>query len=283
VGGLLWIHPKLTIVALFFAALGAVRPGLRWRERAVFLVTITAVAFTALLYCYRISGLFRPEGLYIREASEYSGAPNPWTLRFASGAVKALFGARDGLFVFAPVLLGGWLAARSSWTRRRRVTAELLVLFATVWLSSAVHEGASLGAPARLLLPVAFVYAIFLADALFEARSNPALRLTTALLLAVSVSITVTGWTDWRRVINPWKGMFDTRSSNFEPSLPGNSFSEDSYVADVRRFVIIALVLHALGEGLRRRKRTTPAAWAAGLVASTSLLAIVLDALKPPG
>lgn len=280
-GGLLWIHPKLTLVAAFFFALGLLRPGLTAPGRLLFGGSAVVIAFSALVWVHDISGLFRPEGLYVREASEYTGAPNPWSMRYASGAVKALFGARDGLFVFAPALVGGWIAMGRSWSRDRRATVELIALFGVVWLTSAVHEGASLGSPARLLYPVAFVPALFLADALFERGSNPTLRLTTALLLAVTLAITATGWTDWRRVINPWKNMFDSPAADFERSLPGNAFTEDSYAADLRRGIILVLMIHSLAEAWRRRRRTSPAAWGVGLAAVTVLLSTVLDGLRP--
>lgn len=280
-GSLLWIHPKLTVVALLFVMLAFVRKEYGIKHRALFASCAAVIAFTALLYCFRISGLFRPEGLYIREASEYSGAPNPFSIRFASGAVKALIGARDGLFVFAPVLLGGLVALPRALALRTRVAAEMLLLFCAVWLTSAVHEGASLGSPARLLFPVAFVPAFFLVDALLDEKSNRTLLFTTIFLFAVSARITLTGWSDWRRVINPYKGMFEMATSNFEPSLPGNAFSDASYVADLLRAAFFFVTLATLALNYERAKRTSPAAWGLGLAAVVTVLATVFDGLAP--
>jgi len=154
-----------------------------------------------------------------------------------------------------------------------------------VWLTSAVHDGASLGSPARLMAPVAFVPALFLARAL---RDRPPAHLAAlALLLFVfGGQITETMSSDWRKNVNPYRAMFPYPSTNFEPSLPGNSFSDASYVVDLQKAALILLTL-AIVTGLIRRSaaagvaRFAPATFGAGVVTVIVALAFGLHWLTP--
>lgn len=283
-GYLLWVHPKLTIVAALFAVMALARPNTKTRSRAAFVIAFGVVAFTSLLYCFHVSGLFRPEGLYIRQAEEYVGSPNPLSLRFAAGAVKALLGGRDGLFVFAPILVLGLVVMRAL-KRPSRSTFEAWCLFGVVWLTSAVHDGASLGSPARLMAPVAFVPALFLARAL---RDRPPSHLAAAalLLFVFGGQITETMGSDWRKNVNPYRAMFPHPSTNFEPSLPGNSFSDEAYLVDIQKAGLILLALAVITALIRRSSAGgaapfAPARFGAGVVAVVMALAFGLQWLTP--
>lgn len=283
-GYLLWVHPKLTIVAALFAVMALARPDTQARSRAAFGLTFGVVAFASLLYCFHVSGLFRPEGLYIRQAEEYVGSPNPLSLRFAAGAVKALLGGRDGLFVFAPILVLGLVVLRAL-KRPSRSTFEAWCLFGVVWLTSAVHDGASLGSPARLMAPVAFVPALFLARALRDRPPAP-LAAAAVLLFVFGGQITETMSSDWRKNVNPYRAMFPYPATNFEPSLPGNSFSDESYIVDLQKAGLILLTL-VIVTGLIRRAaagrgaRHAPAMFGMGVVSVVAVLAFGLHWLTP--
>ena len=283
-GYLLWVHPKLTIVAALFAVMALVRPNTPVRSKAVFALVFGVVVFTSLLYCHHISGLFRPEGLYIRQAEEYVGSPNPLSLRFAAGVVKAVLGGRDGLLIFAPILVLGLMVLRAL-KRPSRSTIEVWCLFGVVWLTSAVHDGASLGSPARLMAPVAFVPALFLARAL---RDRPPAHLAAAalLLFVFGGQITETMSSDWRKNVNPYRTMFPYPATNFEPSLPGNSFSQESYVVDLQKAGLILLILAIVTALVRRTAaggaaRFAPASFGAGVVTVVVVLAFGLHWLTP--
>jgi hypothetical protein len=283
-GYLLWIHPKLTIVAVLFAAIALLRPQTSVRAKAAFAAGFFVTAFTALLYCHHISGFFRPEGLYIRQAEEYLGSPNPFSLRFAAGLVKALFGGRDGLLVFAPILALG-LMALPAFKRPSRATLEVWSLFVVVWLTSAVHDGASLGSPARLMAPVVFVPALLLVRALRDGAPAK-LNATALLLFALGCLITDTMASDWRRNVNPYRTMFANGATNFEPSLPGNSFSDAAYVIDLEKGAFLLAVL-SIGSAFLARRRPqgsetlAPARFGAGVLAGVVALAFGLDWLTP--
>ena len=284
-GYLLWIHPKLTVVAALFLAIGLFRPDTKTSAKGWFALGFFATAFTSLLYCHHISGLFRPEGLYIRQAEEYVGSPNPFSLRFAAGLVKALVGGRDGLLVFAPVLVLGGMAL-SALKRPSRSTVEIWCLFGVVWLTSAVHDGASLGSPARLMAPVVFVPALFLTLAL-RGRAPASFKATTVLLFVFGGQITDTMSSDWRRNVNPYRTMFANPATNFEPSLPGNSFSDPAYVVDLEKAALILVVL-AIATTLMKRSATrepghlAPAGFGAGVLATMVVLGFGLHWLTPP-
>ncbi len=284
-GYLLWIHPKLTVIAALFAVMGLVRPSTSVRAKVAFAAGFVLTAFTALLYCHRISGLFRPEGLYIRQAEEYVGSPNPLSLRFAAGLVKSLIGGRDGLFLFAPILILGFVAL-GAMKRPSRSTFEMWTLFAAVWLTSAVHDGASLGSPARLMMPVAFVPAWTLARAL-RSRAPAKFTFAAVLLFLVGGQITLTMVSDWRRNVNPYRTMFTQPATNFEPSLPGNSFTNEAYIVDLEKAGLILLVFVIAAALLVRSHPSAdgglgPARLGAGVLAVVATLALGLHWLTPP-
>jgi len=285
VGGyLLWVHPKLTIVAALFAVMAIARPHTSARSKIVFALAFATVALTSLLYCHHVSGLFRPEGLYIRQAEEYLGSPNPFSLRFAAGVVKALVGGRDGLLVFAPILVLGIIALRAL-RRPSRSTIEAWCLFGVVWMTSAVHDGASLGSPARLMAPVAFIPALFLFRALRD-RPPAHLKAAALLLFAFGGQITWTMSSDWRRNVNPYRTMFQNPATNFEPGLPGNSFSDPAYIVDLEKAGLILLTLAVVTALIRRSAATgasrfAPATFGAGVVAVVVFLAFGLGWLTP--
>lgn len=283
-GYLLWVHPKLTLVSAFFALMALTRPNTAVRSKVVFTVAFGLIAFTSLLYCHHISGLFRPEGLYIRQAEEYVGSPNPLSMRFAAGAAKALVGGRDGLLIFAPILALGMMAL-GMLKRPSRSTLEVCCLFGLVWLTSAVHDGASLGSPARLMAPVVFIPALFLARALRD-RPPAHFKAAALLLFVFGCQVTLTMSSDWRRNVNPYRTMFQDPATNFEPSLPGNSFSDPAYIVDLEKAALIFLTL-ALVTVLMRRSvatdtaRFAPATFGAGVMTVIVVLAFGLDWLTP--
>ncbi|MBK5255298.1 MAG: hypothetical protein JJE39_04630 [Vicinamibacteria bacterium] len=284
-GSLLWVHPKLTIVAALFAVMAWLRPRTSGRVKLLFTLGLTLTTLTSLLYCFHISGLFRPEGLYIRQAEEYVGSPNPLSLRFAAGLVKSLAGGRDGLLVFAPVLVLAFMTPMVL-KRPARSTIEMWSLFLVVWLTSAVHDGASLGSPARLMAPAAFVPAFFLTRALRE-HPPASFKMAAVFLFLLGTQITETVWGDWRRNVNPYRTMFANPSTNFEASLPGNSFAEDGYRADLRKagLVLVTLLILAAGFGRARadtRPDLAPARFGTGVMATLAFLAYGLHWLGPP-
>ena len=283
-GYLLWVHPKLTFVALFFGALALARPRTRPMVKIAFGLGFVLMVFTALLYCHHISGLFRPEGLYIRQAEEYVASPNPFSLRFAAGLVKALIGGRDGLLLFAPILALGFMTPGFvRWPSR--ISLELGGLFLVVWLTSAVHDGASLGSPARLMAPVAFVPAFFLLRSLRNPRARQ-IHLSGLFLFLVGCTITFDMTTDWRKNVNPYRSMFTDPATNFEPGLPGNSFSEEAYVLDLVKGGFILLTLGFVAGALRRDQdratHSSPARFGLGAFATIVVLAFGLQALGIP-
>ena len=74
-GGLWWIHPKFMAPSLALLAIGLLRPRASRCSRLLIAETFALAAGSSLLYVSRITGLFRPQGLYIRQAQEYVGFP----------------------------------------------------------------------------------------------------------------------------------------------------------------------------------------------------------------
>src|SRR5438128_5254933 len=125
-----------------------------------------------------------------------------------TGIVNALFAARDGVLVMAPVLAAGLIAVPLLWRRDSATTVRLAAVFASLWISAAVHQGGAAGPPGRLLAPVAILLAAPLAVGLVELRSYLPFRWTVAALALVTVLISLAMLRDFRRVVNPYRGVF---------------------------------------------------------------------------
>jgi hypothetical protein len=145
-----------------------------------------------------------------------------------NGLVTALFGARDGLFVMAPVLLAGALAIGAGLRHDRRATLALAVVFASLWIAAAVHEGGAPGPPGRLMAPVACVLAVFLAFGLVRLSKSLAYLLTATTLAALTLTITVAMFDDWRRTNNPYREMFAAPTRDFAKDLPDGPGRRDA-------------------------------------------------------
>jgi hypothetical protein len=98
-----WLHIKL----LPLGAASALVLGLRLRRsRSLTLLVAAVLVPTAgwLLYVHHLTGLVRPDALYVRVSSGvWRGAFLDIGWRFVGGLGNGLFGAREGIFVMVPV------------------------------------------------------------------------------------------------------------------------------------------------------------------------------------
>jgi hypothetical protein len=251
-------------------------------------------AGTLLLFDHHVTGLLTPDALYRRYGSAVYRGPaafaSPMVL---NGLVNALFGARDGLLVMAPVLIAGALAIGVCWKGDRRTTLELLAVFASLWIAAAVHEGGAPGPPGRLMAPVACVLAAFLAVGLVKLRTNVGYLLTALTLASLTLVITIAMFDDWRRTNNPYREMFSTPERDFAKHLPdGPGRREAPYEThksrDRWRGVVLLAILGAWAIWFARDRETSAqaverrvAAWALGLWGTLGGAALALSALGP--
>jgi hypothetical protein len=249
-GTLPWFHPKFLPVALVLALLLLIR--IRHDKRGITLVSVAGlVPFLALLLFDRhITGHLRPDAFYLVYGSDvYAGAGTLLSPRLATGFVNALFAARDGILVMAPVLIAGVLALPNFWRKRRYDVVVLTAVFAATWFAAAVHDGGAPGPPARLMAPAAPLLAVPLALAWSRFRSHPSLpfRWTAVALALITLSMTLSFRTDWLRTVNPYRGV--PLQANFAPDLPDGprdltlSPPESRRPFDLARgFVLVALL-----------------------------------------
>jgi hypothetical protein len=293
-GALAWLHPKFLLLGLAAAGLLAVKVG-RSRVSLPLVVAGAGLPLLAvLLYDHHVTGLFRPDALYRRYGDDvYRGPAAFLSADMPGGLSTALFGARDGILVMAPVLVGGVLALPLLWRRRRRVLLPLGLLFASLWVAAAVHGGGAGGPPGRLMAPVATLLAAPLAVGLVELRTRP-YRWTVCGLLLVTLAITTTMLGDWRRTVNPYRRMF-APATDFSSDLPDGPPVRPDVPLDARRnrnvaagavlTAALALWAHVLTRRPERPPEPDPwpdlvrvhLAWWTTL----ALLAFVLHALRP--
>lgn len=279
-GGLWWIHPKFVALSLVLLAIGLLRPRASVRARSLLAGAFALAAGSSLLYIHHLTGLLRPEGLYIRQAEEYVGVPSLVSLAYVYGLANGLVGARDGILLLAPVLLLGVAAVPAAIAAQRRTTLELLALFGAVWLTAAVHAGISLGCPARLFVPVAFAPMLVLALAIRDVGPRPRVLVPVLLLSLVSIAVTARTASHWRLSLNPYRGLFASPAQDFTRDLPSRDHPSATAAADVARAVLLLGTAVALGLRWRRRSApdTTAGFEALCLLGAAVALAFGLDA-----
>jgi hypothetical protein len=294
-GGLPWLHTKFTAVSAALVLLLGLK--LWGRPRALAgALSLGIVPFAAfLLFNYRVTGLLRPDALYVRYASEvYGGLGSFLTLRFLRGLAIGLFGALDGLLVMAPVAIAACFSLSVAWRRSRRDVLELGLVFGSLLAAAAVHGGGAPGTPGRLVAPVAVLLAGPLAVGLAERGAHLPYRWSVAALVLVTGAITWTMLEDWRRPVKPYREMFPTAAVDFSRDIPGGPDVRQSERARVVRDLAGSGVL-ALGIGfwawwwgrprrpdpapdtepVWRRVRDVHLGWWATLIALSSALAAI--------
>ena len=221
IGFLPWLHVKFYLLAVVLLGLIGARAGGRLRAAALAMPPLVLGALLALHH-HSIAGLWTPDALYRRYGPDIYAGPGDFlsadTLR---GALIALFGAVDGLFVMAPASIAGALAIVCLFRRDRRRGAALVAVVAAASAAAAVHGGGAPGPPGRLMAPVACVFGAALAAGLVSMRSRPPFRWTVFILALAGLSITVTMRADWRRAVSPYRRMFASPDRDFSRLLPG--------------------------------------------------------------
>lgn len=219
-----WLHVKF--VPLSLTCLGLL--ALRERRQPLRLAVASLVAALPwaflLLYQYRVTGLLRPDGLYLRFGDEvHPGLAGFVSERWFSGLAAGLFSARDGLFVMAPAAVVAALSWPRLWREHRSTGIALLAVLASLWAVAAVHGGAAPGPPGRLMAPVVLLLAIPLAAGLGGLRRSRPLRWSYWGALLLALSLTAGLHADWRRTVKPWRQLLSAETDLVRdlPAPPG--------------------------------------------------------------
>lgn len=221
IGVLPWLHVKFSLLAVVLLALIARRAGGRLGVTALAMPPIVMGGLLTL-YHHRITGLSTPDALYRRYGPDiYSGPAGFLSADTLRGALIALFGAVDGLFVMAPASIAGALAIVWLFRKDRRPAVALAAVAAAVGAAAAIHGGGAPGPPGRLMAPVACVFGAALAVGLVSMRRWPPFRWTVFILALAGLSITVTMHADWRRAVSPYRRMFTSADTDFSRLIPG--------------------------------------------------------------
>lgn len=293
-GALPWLHVKFSLLAVLALVLLLLRlgPG-RLRLACTALAALPVAAL--LLFDHHVTGLLRPDAFYLRAASPvYSGPGDLFGRRVLVGLGVALFGAREGLLVMAPAAAAALLAWPAAWARQRQATGTLLLLAAALWLPTGLHGGGAPGPPGRLMAPVLLLLAPILSMALPALIERRAFRFTLAALLLAGLALSVTQWASWRRMVDPWEGLFASRAEDFSrllpdaPPTPGERLRLPSPGAELLRALVPALALAAWAAWLGRAREALaprPAlrallAWSAAAWGTVALVTGVLGLLR---
>jgi hypothetical protein len=294
-GALVWLHPKFALLAAAAGALLAWRARRTPRRLAAIGAAWAAPVLALLLLAHHVTGLLRPDAFYVRYGSDlYSGAGDVLRVRTLMGLFNAFFAARDGLFVLAPVLMAGVFAAPWAFAAGRRRAGVVSLLFAATWLAAATHMGAAPGPPGRLMAPAAWALAAALAVGLSRPRERAGFQWCAALLLLASLAVTVSLAREWRRTVNPFRGLAPevnfARDLPDHPRAPGERPYAPSW--ELAKGALLFALVAAGTAACARRGPALPAAdeaaWRGalyahlGLWAALAVAAYGLHALAPP-
>jgi hypothetical protein len=255
-GGLLWLHVKFLLLAAVSTALLGLR--LR-RPRRLALLALAALVPSAawLLFQYWLTGLVRPDALYVRFGSGvWSGASGGLAWRIVGGLGSALFGARDGLFIMAPVVAVAALGLPPLWRRDQRGTLALLALLASVWWTAALHGGGAPGPPGRLLSPAVPLFAVPLAVAVRELRGVLAFRWGLTAAVLVSLAVVASMGANPRRTVNPFRGL--TGEADLRRDLPAGRSDPAGATVDLMRAGLLLAVVGFWARRFNRMARASP-------------------------
>jgi hypothetical protein len=220
-GGLPWLHPKFLLLGLVIGALIVLRLRRDHGRAALFAGAALVPMLALLLFDRQVTGLLRPDAFYRRYGDEmYTGAGALLSSSTPTGLVNALFAARDGVVVMAPILIAGLIALPLLWRRDSATASRLAAVFGSLWVAAAVHSGGAAGPPGRLMAPVALLLAAPLAAGLVELRGSLAFRWSVVGLALVTAAISLAMLRDFRRVVNPYRGVFASADVNFAQDLP---------------------------------------------------------------
>jgi hypothetical protein len=263
-GGLPWLHPKFLLLALVLGALLVIRLRHAHRRAALAAGAGLVPVLALLLFDRQVTGLLRPDAFYRRYGDEvYTGAAALISPSTPTGLVNALFAARDGVIVMAPVLVAGLIALPLLWRRDSATAWRLAALFGSLWIAAAVHSGGAAGPPGRLMAPVAVLLAAPLAAGLVDLRSFLPFRWTAVGVALVTAAISLAMLRDFRRVVNPYRGVFASADVNFAQDLPDAVRPPDHVpaswrtAADLGRGCVLAAVI-AFWAWRLARVRPTP-------------------------
>ncbi len=241
-GGLVWLHVKFLLLGLAAAGLLALRLG---RSRLLGLLAATAAVPLAawLLFQYRLTGLLRPDALYVRFDSQVwrGGASTDLAWRFLGGLANGLFGARDGIGVMVPVAACAALGVPWLWRLDRRTTLALAALFSAVWVTAALHGSGAPGPPGRLLSAAAPLLAVPLAIAVRRLRGRLAFRWSLAAATLVSLAVVTSMAANPRLTINPYRGVAD--AADLRRDLPAGRFDPAGATLDLARAGLLLAVI----------------------------------------
>jgi hypothetical protein len=259
-GSFAWLHVKLLLAGAVAAALVAWRLRRRAVPLALLAASFGAPTLAFLLYQYRLTGLFRPDGLYLRYASGvWTGVSGLAPGRLLEGLANGLVGGRDGILVMALPVVAALLAVPRLMRRDPGGAVVLFVVAAALWTSAAVHGGGAPGPPGRLMAPAVGLFAAPLAVGLVELRSRLAFRWATAALVLAALAVTLTMAEDPRRTVKPYRGL--RPAVDVSRDLPDGAAGDWATVAcDLAR---AAAVVAAIGFWASRFARDAPAADAA--------------------
>jgi hypothetical protein len=209
IGLLPWFGIKFMVLAaiLFgvsaFSILSKKKVKNFWRRAYLFLLPIAVSAGFYLLYFWVIYGNIFPVTAYTG-VSQGTGPPayakRLLLFSFSEVLVRGmgfLIDQKYGLFVYAPIYILGLAGLYFFVKKKRRETALLMVALAGFWIFSANYYWGGYCPPGRPLIPVLWIWGLFLAAALAE-KQNGFRKMVTSAGVVLSLAIVWTGLRD------PW-------------------------------------------------------------------------------
>lgn len=174
-----------------------------WRKAAVLFLPAALSAGFYLLFFWSIYGNFSPVSVYtgvvpgLRLAAHSEKFLRFPILRVLERSLGYLIDQKYGILVYSPFYLLGMAGLYFHSLRRRREASVLLVVLAGYWVFSANYYWGGFCPPGRPVIPVLWIWALFLAAALKEEQ-------TPFRKAVCSTTLLLSSWVTWAALKDPW-------------------------------------------------------------------------------
>ncbi|MBN1222599.1 MAG: hypothetical protein JXB23_05090, partial [Candidatus Aminicenantes bacterium] len=193
----------LVFGAVIFTMLSGGKTQDLWRKAVFLFLPIAVSAGLYLLFFWVIYGNFSPVSVY---TGVDPGIPlSAYSIKFLrfplfivlERSLGYLIDQKNGILIYSPLYLLGFAGCFFYFKRRKRGGAGLLAVLAGYWVFSANYYWGGFCPPGRPLIPVLWIWGLFLAAALVE-KHTPFRKAVLSTALALS------SWVAWAALRDPW-------------------------------------------------------------------------------
>ena len=209
IGLLPWFGIKFIVLAaiLFcisgFVLLSERQTGIFWKKTFLFLFPIALSTGFYLFFLRAIYGNLSPISTYtgVSEGLELSAYHSKFLalrlLKILSRSLGYLIDQKYGLFIYSPIYILGFAGLYFLFKKRKRETVLLLIAMTVYWIFSSNYYWGGYCPPGRPVIPLIWIFGLFLAIVFTEKQSR-------FRIAVISAGLVLSAGMVWAALRNPW-------------------------------------------------------------------------------